>query len=444
MDIEKEFDLFSSFSESQKIQERSIKAAELLMNPPDVAVGTTPYEVVYQEGKMKLLHYHTTVKKTHDVPLLVIYALINKPYILDLQPDRSVIRALLSEGFDVYLIDWGTPTEADKYINLDDYINWYINDAVDFIRGKHDIDSISILGYCMGGTLSVMFTGIHPEKVRNFILMAAPLDFEADQGLLKLWSQKEYFDADKLVDTVGLVTGDFLNFGYALLDPVNNLYSKYLKFIDKVDDEKFVEMFFRMEKWINDGIPLAGEAFREFIKKLYQENQLINNKLRLNGNLVDLKRIDMPLLSLVAKYDHLVPKESSMSFNDLVSSRDKDMIVFPTGHIGLSVSSATRTKLWPDVANWLRIRSSLTDSESKGSQSKKPSNPNNKKSTKKTKKASTKTRKPIRKTKKSPTKTRKRAKKTYKSTSVKKTTNRTKKKSTPKKSKNKGTKKRKR
>jgi polyhydroxyalkanoate synthase len=357
MDIQKEFDFSSKISQSKDLQRRVQRARELLVNPPEVEVGNTPSEIVYSEGKMNLIHYHPTTQKTHDVPLLVIYALINKPYILDLQPDRSVIRTLVSEGFDVYMIDWGTPTEVDKYISLDDYINWYINDAVDYIREKHDMDSISVLGYCMGGTLSVMFTGIHPEKVKNFVLMAAPLDFEADMGLLKLWSQKEYFDPDKLVDTVGLVPGEFLNFGYLLLDPVNNLYNKYLKFIEKVDDEDFVNMFFRMEKWINDGIPLAGEAFREFIRKLYQENQLVKNQLRLNGNKVDLKKINMPLLSLVAQYDHLVPKESSMHFNELVSSRDKKMIMFPTGHIGLSVSSATHRKMWPEVSKWLKKRS---------------------------------------------------------------------------------------
>jgi polyhydroxyalkanoate synthase len=407
MDMEKEFDLASSISESQKLQKRVVKAAELLLNPPDIAVGTTPYEVVYQEGKMRLLHYHTTVKKTHDVPLLVIYALINKPYILDLQPDRSVIRTLLAEGFDVYMIDWGTPTEGDKYITLDDYINWYINDAVDFIRKEHDMDSISILGYCMGGTLSVMFTAIHHEKVRNFVLMAAPLDFEADQGLLKLWSQKQYFDPDKLVETVGLVPGEFLNFGYLLLDPVNNIYSKYLKFIDKVDDEKFINMFFRMEKWINDGIPLAGEAFREFIRKLYQENQLVKNELRLNGSHVNLKNIDMPLLSLVAKYDHLVPKESSMSFNDLVSSKDKDMILFPTVHIGLSVSSATHANLWPEVSKWLKERSDLKVPNGDNTKTKKRTN-GKKKSGKTTKKSPTRSKGSSKKTQKKSTKKRKR------------------------------------
>ena len=360
-------------NDSQDQGRRIMKAVEILLNPPKVEVGTTPKEVVYQDGKMKMLHYIPAVAKPHKVPLLIIYALLNKPYILDLQPDRSVIRRLLAEGFDVYMIDWGTPTEIDKFLTLNDYVNWYTNDAVDFIRRKHVLDSISILGYCMGGTLSVMFTALHPEKVKNLILMAAPLDFEADQGLLRLWSKKEYFDPDKIVDIVGNVPGEFLNFGFLLLDPINNLYSKYLKFIDKVDDEEFVRMFFRMEKWINDGIPVAGEAFREFIKMCYQENLLVKSQLKLNGNRVDLNKITMPLLSLVAQYDNLVPPESSMSFNDLVPSKDKEMMVFPTGHIGLSVSSATRAKFWPKVAIWLRERSEIEKKEAKKSKGKKNS-----------------------------------------------------------------------
>ncbi|UCE37933.1 MAG: class III poly(R)-hydroxyalkanoic acid synthase subunit PhaC [Thermoplasmata archaeon] len=360
----------SSAQEYSDLERRIVKASQLLMNPPEVDVGTAPNEIVYQDGKMRLLHYLPVVDEPHPVPLLIIYALINKPYILDLQPNKSVIRKLLSAGFDVYMIDWGTPTDVDRYLNLDDYVNWYIDDVVDFIRMRHDLDSITVFGYCMGGTLSVMYTGIHPEKVRNFILMAAPLDFEADQGLLKKWSRPEYFDADELVETVGNVPGEFLNFGFLLLDPVNNLYSKYLKFIDKVDDEKFVSMFFRMEKWINDGIPLAGEAYREFIKKCYQQNLLVKNRFTINGHKVKLDNIRMPLLSIVAEYDHLVPKESSMSFNDLVPSRDKKMIMFPTGHIGLSVSSATHAKMWPGVIEWLAKRSYIKEPKAKTTKTK--------------------------------------------------------------------------
>lgn len=373
----------STTNEYSDLERRIMKASQLLMDPPEVDVGTAPCEVVYQDGKMKLLHYTPQVDEPHPVPLVIIYALINKPYILDLQPNKSVIRKLLSCGFDVYMIDWGTPTDVDRYLDLDDYVNWYIDDVVDFIRRKHGLDSITVFGYCMGGTLSVMYTGIHPEKVKNFVLMAAPLDFGADQGPLKKWSRPEYFDADKLVETIGNVPGEFLNFGFLLLDPVNNIYSKYLKFVDKVDDEKFVSMFFRMEKWINDGIPLAGEAYREFIKKCYQQNLLVKNKFTINGHKVELDNIRMPLLSIVAQYDHLVPKESSMGFNDLVPSKDKKMIMFPTGHIGLSVSSKTHAKMWPDVIEWLAKRSDIKEPKSKTPKTKKKTKKKGKKKGKK-------------------------------------------------------------
>ncbi len=209
----------------------------------------------------------------------------------------------------------------------------------------------------MGGPLSVMFTALHPEKVKNLILMAAPLDFEADGGLLKLWSNEDYYDADKLVDTMGNVPGEFLNLAFLMLDPVKNLYLKYLKFVDKVDDEEFVELFFRMERWIYDGIPVAGEAYREFIKYCYQQNLLVKSKLELDGRKVNIEKIKMPVLSIIAEYDHLVPPESSISFNALIPSQDKEMMIYKTGHIGLSVSSASHAELWPKVARWLKKRS---------------------------------------------------------------------------------------
>jgi polyhydroxyalkanoate synthase len=353
--------------EKGKLWENKVqKALSLLIEPPKVDVGATPSKVVYSDGKMRLLHYAPLVSKPHKTPLLVIYALLNKPYILDLQPDRSVVRTLLKQGFDVYLIDWGEPTDADKFHTLDDYVNWYIEDVVDFICDAHGVESLSILGYCMGGTLSTMYAALHPNKVRNLVLMAAPLDFEADQGLLKQWARSEFFNVDSLVDTIGNIPGEFLNSGFLLLDPVKNLTLKYLGLIENIEDEEFVKLFFRMEKWIYDGIPVAGEAYREYMKQCYQQNLLVKSQLRLNGNKVDLGNITMPVLNLVATYDHLVPPESGLTFNDRLPSRDKKLMTFPTGHIGLSVSSRSHAEFWPGVSSWLRKRSDGEKTRGKG------------------------------------------------------------------------------
>ncbi len=343
-----------------KNNQNLLKVMEIITNPPEVEVGTTPAEVVYRIKDIKLLHYKPITETQEQVPILIIYALINKPYILDLQPDRSVVKLLLQNGFDVYLIDWGEPSETDHLLTINDYVNNFINRIVDFVIAQSSSDKITILGYCMGGTLSTMYTALHPEKVKNFMAMAAPIYFDTDESLLHVWSRPEFFDVDKVVDTLGNIPADFLNGGYNFLDPIGNNFSKHIKFIENIDNDAFIRMYLRMEKWIKDGIPLAGETFREFIKYGYQQNLLVQNKWKLNGETVNLKNITMPVLNIVGGYDHLVPPSASKPLLDYVGSTDKKELFQLTGHIGLSVSSKSHRDLWPKVVEWLKPKSKLS------------------------------------------------------------------------------------
>jgi polyhydroxyalkanoate synthase len=347
------------FEKIIKNNQNLYKAVQIMSNPPEVDVGTTPADIEYRLNNVKLLHYKPLSDNQEPIPILIIYALINRPYILDLQPDRSVVKSLLENGFDVYLIDWGEPQDKDHMLTVNDYVNNFIDKIVEYILTENGIDQLSILGYCMGGTLSTMYTALHPDKVKNFIAMAAPIYFETDESLLHVWANPDYFDVDRVVDTFGNVPPDFLNGGYLFLDPIGNIYSKYMKFLDSVDNEDFVRMFLRMEKWISDGIPLAGEAFREFIKNGYQQNLLVQNKWKLNGNTVNLNNINMPVLNIIGQYDHLVPPSASKPLLDYVGSSDTKELILPTGHIGLSVSSKSHRVLWPQVADWLRPKSQL-------------------------------------------------------------------------------------
>jgi len=344
------------WEEAEKASEKIMKGLELVLNPPEIKLGVTPHEVIYAENKWRLLHYHPIAERACSVPLLMIFALVNRPYILDLIPKKSVVQALLRKGIDVYLIDWGVPGDEDKYLSLDHYVNKYIPRAVKKVRGSSDSDKVSILGYCMGGTMSAMYTVLHPQYVKNLILMAAGIDFKVE-GTLNLWGDKSYFDVDKFIEAYGNAPAAFLQGGFLIIKPVQNLISKYVTLYENMENEEFVENFLAMEKWVNDNIPVPGEVFREFIKYCYQENLLVQNKLRINGKVVNLKKIKCPVLNLVAENDHLVPPASSIPFNDLVGSEDKELIVFPTGHIGLSVSGKCHKELWPRVANWLIERS---------------------------------------------------------------------------------------
>jgi polyhydroxyalkanoate synthase len=327
----------------------------------DVEVGQTPSEVVYEENKLELLHYRPEAAgiepdETHETPILIVYALINRPYILDLQPDRSVVRRLLEGGHDVYLVDWNEPSRLDQHLTLEDYVTRYIDNCVDVVRERSGKDAINVLGYCMGGTMSTMYAALSPETVNALGLMAAGLCFENTGGILEQWGSEDYYDPELLTETFGNVPADFLDVGFALMDPVDNYVSKYVRLAENVDDEAFVENFARMEQWLDEGIDVAGAAYDQFLQDVYQENKLYRNELYLGDRHVDIGEIDMPVLQIIGEYDHLIPASASRPFNDVVGSGDVRTIEYATGHIGLSVSSSSHEHVWPEVSQWYADR----------------------------------------------------------------------------------------
>ncbi|MCL7418501.1 MAG: class III poly(R)-hydroxyalkanoic acid synthase subunit PhaC [Halalkalicoccus sp.] len=352
------FDLYrQNWERASETIEKSVESPEQLERMAEVEVGGTPSEVVYTENKLELLHYESQTEEQHDVPILIVYALINKPYILDLQPDRSVIRTLLENGFDVYMIDWNEPSTMDAALTLEDYVDRYVDNCVDVVRERSEQDSINVLGYCMGGTMSVMYAALHPEKVRNLGLMAAGLCFTGTGGVLEQWGDEEYYSPEAVTDAFGNVPADFLDIGFAVMDPVQNFLTKYVQLYDNIENEEFVENFARMERWIGDGIDVAGKTYEQFLTDIYQENKLAENELYLGEKHIDLSKVDMPILQIVGEYDHLIPPAASEPFNELVASEDTEFMEFPTGHIGLSVSSRSHAELWPSVCEWYAERS---------------------------------------------------------------------------------------
>jgi polyhydroxyalkanoate synthase len=322
-----------------------------------VKKGATPSEVVYEEDRLKLLHYLNDTEPRQGTPLIFVFALVNRPYILDLKPGRSVVSHFVQAGFDTYLVDWGSPTQADRHLTLDDYINGYLANVVDYVCERTGAPQVNILGYCMGGTMSTMYTALHQEKVKNLMLLAAGIDFAPKDGLLNLWSDPKYFDVDKFVDAFGNCPAEFLEASFKLLKPVQNLIEKPINFYEKVDDDKFVDDFFTMETWLNDNISVPGEVFREFVKCLYQKNLLVKNRMPVGKHTIDLRKINCPVLNIMAQNDDLVPCAQSTPFNDLVSSKDRKTVVVPAGHIGLAVGSKAQKESWPEATRWLAARS---------------------------------------------------------------------------------------
>ena len=334
------------------------RAWELALFPPSVKVGQTPSDVLYQEDRMRVLHYRrpaTIPAGQHRPPILCVYALINKPYIMDLQPGRSVVESLLSRGLDVYLIDWGTPTTLDQDLRIHDYVNGYVEAAVRATQKEAGVDRIHMLGYCMGGTFSTMYAARHPQNLRTLSLMAAPLDFDTDSSFLNVWAHAPGFDGWKIARSYGLIPPEFFNAAFGILDPLRTNYLKFQGLLDRIDDRPFVENFLRMEMWNNDGIPMAGPTYAEFIDKGYQRNLLVKGEWLLDGDsqTVDPRRIVMPVATIVGLNDNLVPPESTERILSRVGSTDTQRFENPSGHIGLSTGRQAHQELWPKFADWV-------------------------------------------------------------------------------------------
>jgi polyhydroxyalkanoate synthase len=317
----------------------------------EVDIATAPREVVWEDGKVKLYHFKRETAPVAKTPVLVAYALVNRWEMMDLQPNRSFIRKLLSEGIDVYIIDWGYATRLDRYKTMEDYILGNINDCVDYVRNAHQMDAINLLGVCQGGTFSLMYASLFPQKIKNLVTLVTPVEFDVEDGLLFRWAKD--LDIDAMVDGFnGVVPGDFLNTGFDLLKPMGKT-RKYLNMPTTTRDKNKLMNFLRMEKWVADSPDQAGETYRAFIKEMYQENKLIKGEFKLDGKNVLLGNINMPILTIYASGDHIVPPSATKPIHDAVGSKDKELLEFPGGHIGVFVGGRSQKLLTPAIAKWL-------------------------------------------------------------------------------------------
>lgn len=339
---------------SEQAQKKARKGSEVLLEDLDTDIAPTPYDVVYQEDRIKLKYYRPQGKPKYKTPLLVVYALINRETMLDLQPGRSVVQTFLEHGLEVYMIDWGYPTRKDRFLGFDDHINGYMDNVVDFIRDRHMLPKINLMGICMGGTFSVIYSAQHSEKIKNLITTVTPSNFDTDKGLLHQWMK--HVDPDALVKSYGNLPAHTMNFGFLLLNPARLMIDKYVGFMENMDSKNFVENFIRMEKWIFDSPDLPGAVFQKFIRDCYQQNLLIQSKLKVGGKPVNLKKLTMPLLNIYGLYDHLVPPEACDRLTQAVGSKDTEDVCLRTGHIGIYVSSKSQREFAPKIAAWLAER----------------------------------------------------------------------------------------
>jgi polyhydroxyalkanoate synthase len=334
-----------------------IETANILLTTPDAPIGTTPKDVVWTHRKTTLYRYRSNQRR-HAVPVLLVFALINRPEIFDLRPGHSFVEHLLGEGFDVYLLDWGVPRAEDGDTGLD----YYVCDALPWgmreVLRSSGASELTLLGWCIGGTLCAMHAALEGSRspARNLVLLTTPID--PTESLYHTWVGTDSFDVDYLTDNCDVISGLGIDIANKLMKPVTNLWTTYRRLAQNVYDGKADRAAYQaMAKWIADNPPFPARAFREWVTWVYKENRLARGLLRIRGRLADLRQIRQPLLIVTAEADHIAPPANTVPLLDLVQSTDVTHFARPGGHIGLMAGSKARAEIWPDLARWLSERS---------------------------------------------------------------------------------------
>jgi polyhydroxyalkanoate synthase len=305
--------------------------------------------VFYSENKLRVLEIRSE-KQSDQTPVLLIPAMINRYYILDLSEKNSVCKSLAEAGYPVFVTDWGEAGPEDRWQTFSDIFLKTLKRVITKIT-RHMGKKPVLFGYCMGGTLAAIYTSCFPGEIAGLIALTAPVDFSA-AGVMSLWTSKKYLNPYKLVDALGNVPAETVQGGFVSLQPAK-WFRKWETAWQKQDNEKFLDSFLDLEYWVNDNVPFAGGIWQEYITWLYQENRLYKDNLYIGPFKASLKNLACPLLTLVATDDHIVPPAAAEPLHNLAGSPDKEIKYFAGGHVGIISSSRLFPELTAAVNGWL-------------------------------------------------------------------------------------------
>lgn len=341
--------------EVERAIQRNIKGVDYIF-ASSTPVGLTPKDVILRRGTLSLYHYRPMADEIYRVPVLIVMATTNKGYIVDLAPGQSLIEFLLKQGYDVYMMDWNAPRADEKRLRLEDYALDFIPDCVKRVQERSGVGDVTILGYCMGGVLSAIYAALHPKgPAKNLVCFTTPINWK-EMPLFQAWSDRRYFDVDRLVDSVGNVPADFIMSGFDMLRPAGRIAGQ-MRVWDNMWNDEFVKSFRMFDRWGAETLPLAGEYFRQTTKELLWDNKLYKNELVVGGRRVSLENITLPILHAVAEHDHIVPYAAAKPLIAGVGSADKEEVMLKGGHVSVAAGPNAAKRLWPKLDTWLGERS---------------------------------------------------------------------------------------
>jgi polyhydroxyalkanoate synthase len=342
-------------TEVQRAIQRSIKGVEYF-STSGPTLGSTPKDILHSRGTMNLYHYRPMAKEVYRVPVLIVMATTNRGYILDLVPGQSFIEFLLKRGYDVYMLDWIPPKPEERCLGMEDYVLDFIPDCIRRVQQDSGEQDISVIGYCFGGVLSLLYGSIFPDgPMRNLICFTTPIDFRKLE-LFSNFADRRYFDVDHLVDSVGNVPPEMILSSFEMLRPASRVVGQ-VQLWENIWNDEYVKSFRMFDRWATDTLPLAGEYFRAITKDLLWDNKLYHGTMSVGGRPADLANIKVPILHAVAEHDHIVPYDAAKHLIAKVGSNDKEEVMLKGGHVSLVAGANAVKRLWPKLDSWLGGRS---------------------------------------------------------------------------------------
>ncbi len=320
------------------------------------AMGVSPKTLLYERGTLSLYHYLPLTREVYSVPLILVMATSNKACVFDLAPGQSLIEFLLKRGHAVYAMDWNPPSGEERYLKIENYVLDFIPDSIQRVQQHSGEDEVTLVGYCAGGLLSALYAALHPAgPLKNLVCFTTPVDFR-EVTLYRAWTGARHCDVDRLVDAVGIIQPDAVAAGFDVLRPASYAAAK-VRLWENMWNNPYAEAFQQMERWAGETLPLAGEYFRQFVRKFLRGNDLYEGELTIGGKRLNLADIEVPLLHVLARHDRIVPPKSARPLIELVGSTDKEELTLPGGHVSLFAGPNAVKRMWPKLHQWIGERS---------------------------------------------------------------------------------------
>jgi polyhydroxyalkanoate synthase len=313
-------------------------------------IASTPFEVLETAGSLQLRKYKAQDSQAH--PVLILPSVINRAFVLDLLPEKSLIQNFLSHGHDVYLIDWGVPQGHEQNLSFENLLTLY----VDFFLKSIEVDSggrkLHVLGHCLGGTIGLILANLQPDRFLSLSLITAPVSFLEDNKLAS-WARHPDFDLPAFTEAYGNVPWFMLQSAFIALKP-SQVLSKCRQFLGKSKDARYLRNFWAMEAWSNDNVNLRGGCFTVLLRDLYGKNALQEGTLTIQGQKVDLCQHELPTFVLLAPHDHIVSPTSHLTAEMVPQVKNFEVVHAEGGHVGALLSGRSQKVVWPKLTEWIK------------------------------------------------------------------------------------------